>query len=373
MSPSAESLQYARQQGRGRQADTPGEIPPSGWKDILWRVYQSINEDRVMLTAAGVTYYLLLSLVPTLSAFVSIYGLFADRRTVLEHVNMLAGIVPGGGIELIREQLTRLTAEGQGALGVTLLISLAIALWSASAGVKSMFEAMNVAYREQEKRNFFFQQFLALAFTFGGFLAGLLVISAVVILPSILSLLRVGTGVEWVIRIGGYLVMLAVMMLGLAALYRWGPSREQAKWRWVSPGTILSVLMSIVVSVLFSWYVSNFGNYNATYGSLGALIGFLTWVWLSATIIIIGGELNSEVEHQTSRDSTTGKELPMGQRGAHMADTVGRPSGGDPDKDLETVEEFKARPRRPFSAGALALALPAALVLNAAKKRAARN
>lgn len=363
----------AKQKGRGRQATQPTQIPPAGWKDVLWRVYQSINDDRVMLTAAGVTYYILLALVPTLSAFVSIYGLFADRATVVDHIGLLSGIIPGDGLEIIREQLTRLVSEGEEVLGVTLLISLSIALWSSSAGVKAMFEAMNVAYGEREKRNFFQQTLISLAFTVGGALAGVLLLTVVVLLPGLLALVRLPEAYAWVIRVISYFGILLVVLAGLAALYRWGPSREQAKWRWITPGAILSVILTIAVSLLFSWYVSNFGNYNATYGSLGALIGLLTWIWLSVTIVIIGGELNSEVEHQTARDSTTGPELPLGRRGAHMADTVGEQAGSPEEDGIEDEESFRARPRRPFSVGALALALPASLILNAAKRRGPRS
>lgn len=359
----------ARQPGRGRQATDPGEIPPRGWRDVLWRVVQSFNQDRVMLTAAGVTYYILLALVPTLSAFVSIYGIFADRATVVDHVGMLAGIMPGGGVEIIREQLTRIASEGEGALGIALLISLGIALWSASAGVRALFEAMNVAYGEQEKRNFFHQTVLSLVFTLCGAVAGIVVIGVVVLLPGMLAVFRLGEGFEWVIRVVSYLLMFGLVLVGLAALYRWGPSREQAKWRWIAPGTLLAVALTVAVSLLFSWYVASFGNYNATYGSLGALIGLLTWIWLSVTIVIIGGELNSEVEHQTARDSTTGPELPLGKRGAHMADTIGQawPSGAD--EDHESEEAFRSRPRRRFSLGALLAAGPASLLLNKARRR----
>ena len=325
MTIATETERLARQSGRGRDASDPTAIPAEGWKDVLWRVYRSIVRDRVMLTAAGVTYYLLLSLVPTLSAFVSIYGLFANRTTVLVHVNMLAGIVPSDGLDIIRQQLTRLVAEGDGTLGATLLVSLGIALWSASAGVRAMFEAMNVAYGEQEKRNFFQQVLVSIVFTVGGAVSAVLLISIVVVLPGILALLQFGTGLEWLLRLVSYGLMLMVLLVGLAALYRWGPSREQPKWRWITPGAALALILTVVVSLLFSWYVTNFGHYNATYGSLGALIGLLTWVWLSVIIVIIGGELNSEVEHQTARDSTTGPELPMGERGAYMADTVGYP------------------------------------------------
>jgi membrane protein len=320
---SDDDVAAASETGRGRQAHAPQAIPPRGWKDVLWRVWESLAEDRVMFTAAAVTYYLLLALVPTLTAVVSIYGLFADRATILDHVALLAGIVPAEGLSLIRDQLQRIAGEGNTTLSWTLLVSLAIALWSSSAGVKAMFEAMNVAYNEREKRGFLVLNALALGFTLAIAVAGVLIIGAVIVLPATLAVLPLGPALEWVIRITSYLLLAAVTVLGLAALYRWGPSREQARWRWISPGAIFAVVVTLLVSALFSWYVASFGNYTATYGSLGALIGLLTWMWISATIIIVGAELNSEVEHQTAVDSTTGPERPLGERGAYMADTVG--------------------------------------------------
>lgn len=356
--------QYASQSGRGREANKPAAIPLAGWKDILWRLYRSINEDRILLTSAGTTFYLLLSLVPTLSAFVSVYGLFNDPTSVLRHVDLLAGLVPPGVLDVLRDQLTRLTSQSNGALGFALVISLSVAVWSASAGVKAMFEAMNIAYHEQERRPFLLLNGLALLFTAGGSLAALLVTTVVVVLPAILSLFAIGEGFEWMIRIAAYGAMLLMLSLGIAALYRWGPSREQAKWRWITPGAVLSVVALGATSILFSWYVTNFADDNATYGSLGAVIGLMIWLWISATITIAGAELNSEMEHQTAIDSTTGPAKPLGTRGATMADTVGRV--WPPDRNRV---EAKPTHHGAFSFGSLLIALPAAAALILATAR----
>lgn len=322
--PTTESdLGAARQKGRGREADAPTAFPPRAWKDILKRTLADIGRDHVMLIAAGVAFYLLLALVPALTAFVAIYGLFADQSTVLDHISLLEGIVPAGGLDIVREQLQRLVSEGNTALGWTLVISLGIALWSASAGIKALFEAMNVAYEQEEDRGFIKIAALGLAFTLGLAVAAALALAAVIVLPAVVAILPIGPAVSWLARILGYVVLFGVLALGLAALYRWGPARAQARWRWITPGAGLAVLLILVVSLAFSFYVSNFGNYNATYGSLGALIGFLTWMWISITVVIMGAELNSEIEHQTARDSTTGEEKPMGERGAYVADTIG--------------------------------------------------
>lgn len=320
----ATSKQLARQHGRGRQAEEPAEIPLRGWKDVIRRVIHGINEDRVLLAAAGTTYYFLLALVPTLTAFVAIYGLFNDRSTVIGQVELLTGLVPSGGLDIIRDQLTRLTTQSDGTLSFTLVVSLLIALWSASSGIKALFQAMNVAYHENEKRSFLILNIIALVFTLGSAIAAMLVVGVAIGVPAALAILPGGNGFDWAVRLISYGVMITVLLVGIVALYRWGPSREQAKWRWITPGAILAVVALGAASLLFSWYVGNFTDYKAAYGSLGALIGLLTWMWISLTIIIGGAEINSEVEHQTAKDSTTGEPEVMGRRGAFMADTVGK-------------------------------------------------
>lgn len=374
--PSSPSKPSAAPASRSREARGPLQIPASGWKEVLWRVYGEINGDRVMLIAAGVTYYLLLAFVPGLSAFLSLYGLVADPGTVAEHVGQLRGIVPEGGLQILDEQLKRLAAEGQATLGLTLAISLAIALWSANAGVKSLFESMNVAYDEVESRSFIKLNAVSLLFTLGAIVTMILMLGVIVVLPAALSFVGLGQGTEWLIRLAGFAALLVVLSLGIASLYRWGPDRSTAKWRWITPGAILALVATIVVSALFSWYATNFGSYNATYGSLGALIGFMTWIWLTSTLLIVGAELNSELEHQTSTDSTTGAERPLGSRGAIMADSV---AGIDETARDETVNgaarrRGRAQGRREGMAlGSLAVALPAALLLTVLQRRAERG
>jgi membrane protein len=306
----------------GQEANAPTEIPPLGWRDIAWRVVHEVMEDRVTLIAAGVTYYLLLALVPSLAVIVSVYGLFNDRATVLQHVSLLAGILPSGGMDIVTDQLTRLTSTPNTTLSITLVFSLVVALWSSSAGINALFEAMNIAYDEAEKRNYFVRTATALAFTFGALVAAAVFLATVVVIPLIFDALYLPKGLEWLIRIASYLLMLGLTFFGVSALYRWGPSRREAKWRWVSPGAIFTVVSVAIVSLLFSWYASTFANYSATYGSLGALVGMLTWIWLSVIILITGAELNSEAEHQTARDSTVGRPKALGRRGAYMADHV---------------------------------------------------
>ena len=369
--------------GQGQAASTPSNIPASGWKDILWRIYSEISDDRVMLIAAGVTYYLLLALVPALSAFVSIFGLFTDPSSIQQQITALSSVVPGGGMQIISDQLTRLTQQDNATLGVTFMISLLLALWSANAGMKSLFEAMNVAYDESEERGFVKLTLISLAFTLAAVVGTSLFLGVVIVVPIVLKFIGLGQGTEWLIRIGSYVGMAILASLAIAALYRWGPCRDAAKWKWISPGVMLTMVLIVVVSVLFSWYVANFGSYNATYGSLGALIGFMTWIWISATILIIGGELNSEMEHQTARDTTTGPSEPLGQRGANMADHVAG-SGAAPSAASDTRNGAVAGSdggriqwnaprnngsRKRVSWGTLAFALPATFLLAAMQRR----
>lgn len=360
-------LRHAAQSGRGRNAAAPTQIPPAGWRDICWRLFKAIAEDRILLTAAGVAFYVLLALVPTLNAFVSIYGLFNNPADAVNQLELLAGIVPAGALEIIREQLVRLTAESTERLGITLLVSLVIALWSASAGVKAMFDAMNIAYHETEKRSFFVFNGLALLFTFVGALGAVLVAVVVIVMPLIFAFVPGLGGVEWLVRGAAYAMMLVVMSLALAALYRWGPSRAGAKWRWITPGTILAVVALGLTSIIFSWYVTNFTDDNATYGSLGAVIGLMTWLWISATLVIVGAELNSEIEHQTAHDTTIGVEKPLGERGAHMADHVGEtwPRAA---KGVEA--EVEHRPRKKFPVRSLMVALGLGAVARRGKGQA---
>ncbi|WP_082533245.1 YihY/virulence factor BrkB family protein [Devosia sp. Root413D1] len=362
------------EQGRGRHADAPSEMTSKAWKDILWRTWGEISDDRITLIAAGATYYLLLALFPTVVAFVSLYGLFTDASTVNQHVALLAGIVPAGGIQIIDEQLTRLTQQGPAALGWGLVISVALALWSSSSGVKTLFEAMNIAYDEREKRSFLKLNALALLFTLGGLVAAIVMIGVVILMPAVLGALGLSRGFEWLAQGLGYGLVLILLFIGVAALYRLGPSRQQAKWRWLTPGAIMAVAVIIAASLLFSWYSANFANYEKTYGSLGALIGFLTWMWISVMVVLVGAELNAEIEHQTAEDSTVGADSPMGSRHATMADTIGKSTaqGGDT-SDQEMTPEWRAgyaaakdenrRPRRPLSTGGLLLALPIATLL----------
>ncbi|HYF54633.1 MAG TPA: YihY/virulence factor BrkB family protein [Salinarimonas sp.] len=316
----------AKEEGRGRQAGKPTEIPAAGWKDVAWRVWAEIGNDRVGSIAAGTTFFLLLAIFPGLAALVSLYGLVADPADLERHLSSLRGVMPGGAMEILSTELHRLVTQPSDGLGFGFALGLALALWSANSGVKALFDALNVAYDEEEKRGFIALNVASLIFTLCAVVFMILVVTVVAVLPNLLGYLPLGPLAKVAVAAVPPVILAAVAVFGLAALYRYGPSRTRAKWTWITPGSIVAALVWIVASAGFSYYVSNFGSYNATYGALGAVVGMMTWIYISMWIVLVGAELNSELEHQTARDTTEGPEKPMGQRGATMADRVAPPA-----------------------------------------------
>jgi membrane protein len=317
-------VRRARQPGRGRAAGSPLEIPWTGWKDILWRTYEEFGNDRLLAVAAGVVFYSLLAIFPAVTAFVSSYGLFADAATVGRHLAFAAALMPEGAFGIVEEQINRIASQGGGGLSAGFVAGLLLAIWSANAGMKAIMDALNVIYDEDEKRSFIRLNLSSLALTVGALAVLLVAIASVVIFPLALNWIGLGNAAEWAVAILRWPALLLLVVLGLAVLYRFGPSRREARWQWLSVGAVLATLLWLVGSALFSWYLSNFADYNATYGSLGAGIGLMMWLWLSVIAILLGAELNSEIEHQTARDTTVGRDKPLGQRQAVMADTVGK-------------------------------------------------
>lgn len=318
-----ESAATAPEMGpHGRLSRNPLQIPFAGWKDIVVRTYQQINEDRLLATAAGVVFYGLLAIFPAVTALVSSYGLFADPSTIGDNLQSLAVMLPQGTFGIVQDQINRVLAKGTSTLGISFLTGLLMAIWSANAGMKAMIDALNVVYEEKEKRGFFKLNLVSLGFTIAGLGATLVMVAAVVAIP----LLPMGHGApaEVLIRFARWPVLGLLLLISLAILYRYGPSRAKPRWQWLSIGAITAMLLWLGGSSLLSWYLSNFGDYNATYGSLGAAIGLMTWMWMSATIVLCGAELNAEIEHQTMVDTTGGVPKPLGERGAKMADSIGR-------------------------------------------------
>ena len=311
-------------QARGREASTPKDIPARGWKDILARVKDQIKEDRLSIIAAGVAFYGLMAIFPALIALVAIYGLAFDPAQVEQQVSQLRGVLPPQAADVLLAQLHDLTSTSSAALGLGAVLGIVLALWSASAGMRTLMEALNVAYDEEEKRGTIRFYATALLLTLAAIAGAIIAISLVVALPIVLNFLGgLGEALEWLISTGSVVILIATVMLGLAIVYRYGPSREQPRWRWVSWGAVIATVLWVIGSVLFSVYVTRFGNYNETYGSVGAIVILLMWFLLSAYAVLIGAEVNAEMERQTRKDTTAEGDKPMGRRGAYAADTVG--------------------------------------------------
>lgn len=279
------------------------------------------------MSAAGVTFYLLLAIVPGLASIVSVYGLFADPATIQGHLNSLAGLLPGGAVEIIGEQVGRIADQGRSTLGTAFATSLMISLWSANARTKALFDALNVAYDETEKRSFVRLTLVTLGCTVAVILFLMIALAGFVVLPVLLNPVGLGPAADLIIRIARWPLLLVILAIGLAALYRYGPSRDERRWCRVTRGRAFAALGWFVASLLFSWHAADLGSYNETYGSLGAVVGFMTWMWISCVVILLGAKLNAEIEHQTARDTTEGPEKAMGTRGAQATDTAGRSTG----------------------------------------------
>ena len=312
----------AHESGRGRNAEKPTDVPQAGWLDILARTKQQLGEDNLTIVAAGVAFYCFVAVVPALAALVAIYGLIADPSQVTDQITALASIMPGEALPLLRDQMVRITSN-DGAAGIGAILGVLLALYSSANATKALISGLNIAYDETEKRSFVKLTLVALVLTIGGILAAGLAIGLVAVLPSILERMHISGSIETLLNIVRWPLLMGGFITSLAVLYRYGPCRNDAQWRWVSPGAIVAGILWLLGSAAFSLYVSKFASYDKTYGPLGAVVVFLMWLYISALTVLIGAEFNSEMERQTKRDTTEGPEKPLGARGATSADTVG--------------------------------------------------
>ncbi len=294
----------ARERKPGHDAHQPYEIPARGWWQIAKRTARMFSKNELMSQAAGITFYALLSLFPAITAIVSIYGLFANPSTIQDHLDQVGTFVPSGGMDIIREQVQRLIKSSASGLSIGAVVGLLTALWSANQGTKAMLSSLSDVYAEPDERGFVMVTALSLAFTIGAIVVLLLGLGLIVVVPLVFDLLHIRGVFDAVVNIAKWPLIVVGLMMALAVLYRYGPHRRLARWRWVTWGGAIAALGWIGLSLGFSWYVSHFGNYNKTYGSLGAIIGFMTWIWLSSTVVLLGAQLNAEMEAQTARDTT---------------------------------------------------------------------
>jgi membrane protein len=312
----------AHEPGRGRNATTPTDVPKEGWLDILARTKQQLGEDNLSIVAAGVGFYGFVAVVPTLAVTVSIYGLAADPAHVGDQIASLATVLPEEVMPLLREQMVRITANSQVA-GIGAIVGILLAIYSSASATKALISGLNIAYDETEKRSFIKLNLIAIILTVGGIIAAALAVGLVAVLPALLERLNVTDKVELLLNIVRWPILIGGFVTALAVVYRYGPCRNDALWKWVSPGAIVAGVLWLLGSAVFSIYVSKFASYDKTYGPLGAVVVFMMWLFISALAVLIGAEFNSEMERQTRRDSTEGPEKPLGQRGATSADTVG--------------------------------------------------
>jgi membrane protein len=314
------------EEGRGREARRPGDIPKRGLWDVLTRVKHQIAEDHLSIIAAGAALYGFIAVFPGLAALVSIYGLITDPASLQKHMTSIERLLPSEASSVINDQLEQIAKGQDSTLGWGLAVGILIALWSASKGMKALIESMNIAYDEEEKRGFIKLNGAAVLLTLGAILLVIFFLGLIVGVPAVLAFVELGSFVEGVINWSRWPLTAICIVVALAVLYRYAPSREKPQWRWVSWGAVAAAVLWVVGSALFSLYVSNFGNYNATYGSLAAIVILITWLLLGAFSILLGAEINAELERQTAQDTTVKESQPMGRRGAYAADTLGETS-----------------------------------------------
>ncbi len=308
---------------RGRAAETPTEIPALGWKDIAFRVKDEIAADRVSLIAAGVAFYGLLALFPAITALIAISGLIVEPSQIVDQLESLSGLMPEEVISIVTVQATEVAGSREGELGLAAIIGVLIALYSASKGMASLIEGINVAYDEEEGRGFVRLKLVTITLTLFLMIGLLLALMATLGLPAVLAVLDFGAVFEFLMTAGLWVGLFLLTVFGLSVLYRYAPSRDEPEWKWASPGAIVACLIWVIASAGFAFYVGNFGSYNESFGTLAGVIVLLMWFWISAFIILLGAELNAEMEAQTRADTTKGPNEPMGSRDAVKADTLG--------------------------------------------------
>ena len=312
-----------REAAHGRFARRVVDIPRAGWRDIVWRVHRRLDEHHMSLLAGGVSFFLILSVFPAIGSVVSLYGLLADPTVLQNQLDNFAGVLPTEARSLLADHFSRFVQQDPATLGIAFLTALAVALWFANAGLKALFMALNVVYGEREKRNFLKFNLDSFGAALALLLVAFLLTVVTIVTPILLGRLGLGSAVEWAVSILRWPTLFLAATLALVILYRIGPSRTRARWRWIIWGSAFTACAWLIVSGGFSIYLARFGNYEVTYGSLGAVAGFMVWTYFSVYVLLVGAEINAEIEHQVMVDTTVGPGRPMGLRGAVKADTIG--------------------------------------------------
>jgi membrane protein len=318
---------------RGRTATRPWDIPIKGWRDIAYRVWANLQQHNMSFVAAGVAFFVLLALFPALGAIVGIYGLIANPGDVEQELGSVWNVLPPEARSLLSAQLHEIASHAAGTLSLGVLLGLVIAIWSASRGMNSIIVALDIVYNQTEKRSFLRLNLLSLELTAGAILFAVIALALIIGLPAVFDLFGIGGLMSALLNLLTWPLLGLGFMFGLAVIYHYGPCRDQPRWEWVTPGAVFATFLWLIGSGLFSFYVAKFGDYNKTYGSVGAVVILLTWVYLSSYVVLLGAEVNAEMEHQTEKDTTEGHPEPLGERGAYVADTVGPSQADDDSRD----------------------------------------
>lgn len=312
---------------RGRMAERPGQIRRKGWWDVAWRVKGQIEADNVSIVAGGLALFAMLSLFPSLSAAVAIYGLLASPEAIAAQIQSFSGLLPPAVLEILESQLNDLTGQNGNALSAGAALGILLALWSARKGMMALITAMNVAYNERDRRSFLRRLGVSFAFTIGGIVGFVLMVLLGVAVPVVLSIFPQGMMADVLLLTVRWFLLWLIAVLALSALYRFAPHRARPRWQWVSPGSLIAATLWIVGSIAFALYVRNFNSFGEAYGAIGGVVVMLMWFYVSSFVVILGAEVNSELERQTVIDTTVGDSRPMGERGAYSADTLGPRAG----------------------------------------------
>jgi membrane protein len=308
----------------GRTAASPEEIPEKGWRDILSRVRQNLGRDHTSVVAAGIGLHGLLAVFPALAVIVSVYGMFASPQDVANDLQFFLGVLPADAAKLLTAQLQSLAATRNHTLGFGAVAATLLALWNSRKGVGAVMTATNIAYKEQDQRSFLYKLLLSVAFSLAAMLIFAVMLLVGVAVPALLQAAHLGRGASTAVLVLRWVLLWSFAVLGFSFAYRYAPDRQRPKWRWVTLGSVVAASVWILGSLAFSEYVRSFGSYGKTYGALGGVIVLIMWFYLMGFTIVLGAEINAEMEHQTAVDTTEGPPAPMGERGAYVADTLGR-------------------------------------------------